>query len=303
VFNNSSASVASLAPAASDSLYLVSTFTPSGMGSYAVTMDVSQTETDDVTANNQAVLNFEVTDTIYAIDNNVYGGQWWDLDDGAGSSNPFEIGAVYEIVVDEWASSASVFVGDNSNPGVIFELNIYEYNAGSQTYDLITTSETYTVVNGDLGNWVTLRFVNDVELTSGTDYLVTAVHYGGPEALYIGYGTNSSFRGATLTYDYDQGSWSNQPRTPMIRLNLGEVGLSMDELANDISIYPNPTNGWLRIGLTDSEISLVSVYDITGKVVLQATVAEVDMTSLSEGVYTVKVETSKGTFVQKILKD
>ncbi len=303
VFNNSSNPLATLAPGASDSLYLVSTFTPSGIGMYDVTMMLSQTETDDVLSNNEMVLNFEVTDTIYAIDNGVYGGQWWDLDDGAGSSNPFEIGAVYEVVADEWASSSSVFIGDNSDVGVAFELNIYEYNAGSQTYDLITTTETYAVTSGDLGDWVTLRFVNDVELTAGMDYLVTMVHYGGPESLYIGYGTNSSFRGSTLTYDYDQAAWSNQPRTPMIRLNLGEVGLSVEENAVEVNMYPNPTRGLLNLSLTEGDLEHVALYDLNGKLVLKGKSTQLDISELSNGTYTIEVVTSKGTSKQLIVKE
>lgn len=304
VFNNSSAATATLAPGASDSLYLTSTFTPSGIGTYDVTMDVSQNETDDVASNNSTVLNFEVTDTIYAIDNGNYGGQWWNLDDGSGSSNPYEIGAVYEIVVDEWASSASVFIGDNSDPGVIFELNIYEYNAGTQAYDLITTTETYTVVSGDLGNWVTLRFVQDVELSAGMDYLVSAIHYGGTEALYIGYGTNSSFTGSTLSNDNDgAGTWSNQPRTPMIRLNLGEVGLSTTELTSEFEVYPNPTNGLVNLGIAQNELEKVSVFDLSGKLIVQTRSTQIDLSEFAAGIYAMEIVTSKRNFIQKIVKE
>lgn len=304
VFSASSSIVPSLAPGASDSLFITSTYSPTLMGNYDVTMDLTQVETDDVVSNNQAVLNFAVTDTVYAIDNDTYGGQWWNLDDGNGNSNPFEIGAVYEVVADEWASSASVFVGDNSTPNVIFELNIYEYDATAQAYTFVQTTESYTVDITDLGTWVTMRFVNDVQLTAGTDYLVSAIHYGGPEALYIGYGTNSSFRGATLSNDNDgSGTWSNQPRTPMIRLNLGPVGLSVNEIENNISVYPNPTTGYVKLGLGNAKLLNVMVYDISGKQILNSTRTELDLSSFSKGIYTLKVTTSEGVFTEKVQKD
>ncbi|CAG5084255.1 T9SS type A sorting domain-containing protein [Parvicella tangerina] len=303
VFINSSSALPLLSPGTSDSLSVGAVFTPTAVGLYDVTLNVDQSETDDVTANNEALLNFEVTDTVYAIDNGVYGGQWWDLDDGSGSSNAFEIGAVYEVVTDEWASSSSVFIGDNSDAGVAFELNIYEYNAGTQTYDLITTTDTYAVTSGDLGNWVTMRFVNDVELTAGTDYLVTLVHYGGPEALYVGYGTNSSFRGSTLTYDYDQGAWSNQPRTPMIRLNLGEVGLSVDENEVELSVYPNPTTGIVNIDIPSSELESVKLFDLSGKLVKQTKLSRLDISNLSEGTYFLEIISSKGITNKTITKE
>lgn len=304
VFSGMSSALASLAAGASDSLAITTTFTPAGIGSYDVTMNLSQTETDDVTSNNQSILNFAVTDTVYAIDNGIYGGQWWNLDDGAGNSNAFQIGAIYEVVANEWASSASVFIGDNTTPGVLLEMSIYEYNTGSQTYDFVETTDSYTVDNSDLGNWVTLRFVTDVQLTAGTDYLVSAVHYGGPESLYIGYGTNASFRGATLSNDNDgSATWSSQPRTPMIRLNLGEVGLGMDILESTVSVYPNPTNGILRIGVSTNDLVMASLFDVTGKFIMRTTKTELDMSSFSKGIYTLKIETKKGSYTQKILKD
>lgn len=303
VFNSSSAPLASLAPGTSDSLFLTSTFTPAGIGVYDVSMGLDQTETDDVTSNNQTVLNFEVTDTVYAIDNGFYGGQWWNLDDGSGSSNAFEIGAVYEVVADEWASSVSVFVGDNSDPGVIFEINIYEYNVASQAYDLITTTDSYTVTSGDLDSWVTVRFSNDVELTAGTDYLVSVVHYGGPEALYIGYGTNSSFRGSTLTYDNAQGTWSNQPRTPMIRLNLGEVGLSVISNEAQFEIFPNPTSSVLNLSTSEGKIKNVTIYDLSGKRVLNTNQSQLSIEHLAKGTYLVEIETTSGLFTKEIIKE
>lgn len=304
VFNNSSSALASLAPGASDSLYLVNTFTPPGMGTYSVTMDVVQTETDDVTGNNGTMIDFTVTDTVYAIDNDNYGGQWWNLDDGAGSSMAFEIGAVYEVVANEWASSASVFIGDNTTDGVIFEANIYEFNAGSGTYDMIETTDSYTVTSGDLGEWVTVRWLSDVELIAGTDYLVSVIHYGGAESLYIGYGTNSSFTSSTLSNDGDgAGTWSNQPRTPMIRLNLGEVGLSVEENEQELTLYPNPTNGQLNIGLDVNMIKDVRLFDLSGKLVLQSRTSTIDLTELSEGAYTLKVITTEGSYTQMVIKE
>lgn len=304
VFNNSSSVVSSLTPGVSDSLYLTSTYTPAGIGSYDVTMDVVQMETDDVLANNQAILSMAVTDTVYAIDNGIYGGQWWNLDDGNGNSNPFMIGAVYEIVADEWASSASIFIGDNTTPEVVFELNIYVYNDATQDYDFIQTTDSYIVSNSDLGNWVSLRFLTDVELIAENDYLVAAVHYGGPEALYVGYGTNSSFSGSTLSNDNDGTTgWSGQPRTPMIRMNLGEVGLGVKEIENGVSFYPNPTSGYVKLNLKNSKLVNVKAYDISGKQILNSNRTELDFSSFSKGVYTLKVTTSEGVYTQKIQKD
>lgn len=304
VFTGSSSAISTLSPGASDSLYLTSTFTPSGIGNYDVTMTVSQTETDDETSNNEAVLNFAVTDTVYAIDNGVYGGEWWNLDDGAGNYNAFEIGAVYEIVANEWASTASVYIGGSTTVGAYFEVNIYAYNPSTAAYEIQESADGYTVDNADLDNWVNLRFNNDVELIAGTDYLLSVIFYGGSEGLYIGYGTNSSFSGSTLSNDGGgTGTWSGQPRTPMIRLNLGEVGLSVEEIDEEISIYPNPTEDIVNIGINRNDLEVVRLFDLSGKLIFQSRSTKIDMSDFSKGTYILEVVTSGEIYKQKITRE
>lgn len=307
VFNNNSATVGTFSVGTTDSLFVVSTFTPSGIGSYDVTMIAHQTESDDELLNNTMSLDFSVTDTIYAIDNGVYGGQWWNLDDGSGNSNAFEIGAVYEIVNDDYASSASIFIGDNTSVDAILDVIIYEYDAVNTSYNAVGSIDSYTITSSDLGNWVTVRFASDVPVTAGVDYLVSVIHYGGPEYMYIGYGTNSSFRGATISNDGNGAAWANQPRTPMIRLNLGQVGLRVDEVSEaDFSVYPNPTTNMVTIDCGNEMITSLFIYDINGKIIFTSIGKDlrkqVDFSNLPNGTYLIEVSTETRVFKETIVK-
>ncbi|NRR91101.1 T9SS type A sorting domain-containing protein [Winogradskyella undariae] len=57
---------------------------------------------------------------------------------------------------------------------------------------------------------------------------------------------------------------------------------------NEISIYPNPTKSTINIK-TESNVANVSVYSLLGKEVIKTNTKTVDVSSLSEGIYLIKV--------------
>lgn len=77
---------------------------------------------------------------------------------------------------------------------------------------------------------------------------------------------------------------------------------SIKEVAqNEVSIYPNPTNGKLYINAEG--IQEVNVIDVNGRTVMSNRNAKmVDMTNLSDGVYFVHVITANGVSVQKVVR-
>lgn len=77
-----------------------------------------------------------------------------------------------------------------------------------------------------------------------------------------------------------------------------------ENLAEMVSIYPNPTTDILNIQVPSSvEITSVAMYDVLGKRVSVSYANNViDTANLSTGVYMLKVETSAGALTQKIVK-
>ncbi len=301
VFNNSSAAISLLGVGVSDSLFLTNTFLPSSTGNYEISFTVDQTEVDDDTDNNTRVLNYEVTDSVYAIDNNIYGGQWWNLESGPGQAAAFEIGAVYEVVSDANLTSVNVFIGDQSTVGTLFEVGLYVYNPGSETYDALYTQEAF-VEAADVGDWAWVSLDQMQYLTAGNDYLIAVKHYGGADYLYIGYGSNSSARGATLSNDGQGSAWSNQPRTPMIRLNLAPFDLSVANETSGFSIYPNPSTGILQINSELVNDFEVIVTDLQGKNLMRFNNAKViDLSVLAKGSYFVSIISGNDIKTEKVI--
>ena len=81
---------------------------------------------------------------------------------------------------------------------------------------------------------------------------------------------------------------------------------SIEELTSSLLLYPNPVNDKLYIE-TEVEIEKVSIFDIYGRrqelSVVSCQLSAIDVSNLKSGVYFVKVVTSEGDIVKRIIKD
>ena len=72
-----------------------------------------------------------------------------------------------------------------------------------------------------------------------------------------------------------------------------------------VRMYPNPSTGSLHFFIGNAGEKTVSVYDLTGKIVLSERHTEsqfrMDLDPLNKGIYVVKVETNEGAHVERIL--
>lgn len=288
VYSGSSSSIASLGSFTQDSLGLNSAFTPSALGNYAISFAVNQNETDDAPSNNTKVKNMQVTDTVYALDNNNYIGQWYNLESAANNSNAYVIGGAYDIFTTDIATSISVFIGNNSEVGATYVLRLYEFNGTDWTQ--FQETDIATLDAGDIGNWVTLNLLSSVTLTSGSTYMAALEHFGGPDYIYVGYSSNTN-RGYTLSSD-DGITFNGQPRNAMIRLNFGQPLGIEEESILATSVYPNPATDRLMIQLNDLNNVNAELIDVTGKVVLTSVLnnnAELNVADIARGIYTLRL--------------
>ncbi|MCI4670922.1 MAG: T9SS type A sorting domain-containing protein [Bacteroidia bacterium] len=73
-----------------------------------------------------------------------------------------------------------------------------------------------------------------------------------------------------------------------------------DPAPDGILIYPNPSKGIFNISSIDSNIEAISVYDLTGRQILQTDKQIIDLSGKEQGVYLVRVKTNKGQFVKRV---
>lgn len=81
---------------------------------------------------------------------------------------------------------------------------------------------------------------------------------------------------------------------------------SISGSSDKVSVYPNPNNGLFTIELANGLTKTIEIIDVTGRVVLTNTtsnnVTDVNISTLANGVYYVKVRSENATEVVKIIK-
>lgn len=74
-----------------------------------------------------------------------------------------------------------------------------------------------------------------------------------------------------------------------------------------VTLYPNPTSGFLHIQTEKQALATLSLTDLSGRMVLQqkleAIVNKVDISALAKGVYLVHLQQANGTYTSKIVKE
>lgn len=68
---------------------------------------------------------------------------------------------------------------------------------------------------------------------------------------------------------------------------------------HDFVVYPNPSNDVLHI-ISDEEFTTVEVIEMTGKMIVKTTENMVDVSSIPNGLYVLKINTKRHTIVKKV---
>lgn len=179
-----------------------------------------------------------------------------------------------------WNSGDIYFNQSNAAPGVGIDLatNVtfsFPHDVWfpvSIAFDLDAASHTYQMtINGTVANPTPTDFQSD-PILGGIDFF--------------------SASGSTTAF-YDD-------------IVFDTTNLSVDEFSkNTISVSPNPVVNTLNIKST-TPVSSISVYNILGKEVLhvqsQHTINDIDMRSLSKGIYLVKITADNKTQTIKVIK-
>jgi hypothetical protein len=78
-----------------------------------------------------------------------------------------------------------------------------------------------------------------------------------------------------------------------------------EENITEIALYPNPVKSTLQISSYDIVITNIAIYTILGERVLnkKGDDTQIDLSSLSTGLYLVKIQTENGELVRKVVKE
>src|SRR5699024_2359280 len=83
----------------------------------------------------------------------------------------------------------------------------------------------------------------------------------------------------------------------------GVVGID-DNFAESVSVFPNPTTDVYNISLpAGAEVTASSLVDVMGKTTgVTYNNGQMDVSALAQGVYFMTIETTQGSFTQKVVK-
>jgi hypothetical protein len=93
-------------------------------------------------------------------------------------------------------------------------------------------------------------------------------------------------------------------------MSFSGTGIDDNDLANTLSVYPNPTNGKFTVSISNNEATdmTIELVNISGQVVYRNDVKaaysyneDIDASSFAKGVYYLKVNDGTGVKVEKVV--
>lgn len=297
-------------PLASDSLVVSTTYTPSSIATYTVNRSISADIADDVPANNAiSPLSFNVTNYIYARDNNTVSGSTSNGTDG------FEAGNLFDIWADQTLKAINVRLpGGSQGASVGTEIFVKIYSIDPGTGDFVWEGESNPLVlaASNLNTNLVMELIDPVNLLSDNTYLAVVGSFS--SGLKVSNAGESEPQ-TSFFLDMVDGTWYYQTSTPYVRLNFDpSVGIEENEASVSIgNVYPNPTSGESKFNysLANASDVTIEIVDITGKTVYTVnngtqTAGSHELSfnaaSFSNGVYYVKISTDEATATKKFIK-
>lgn len=263
-------------------------FMPTAVGAYTATF--AAPVTGDVNpADNTSSITFAVTDSTWATDNGT-------ITNGIGNTTPITFGNLYAVAAAD--NITSISVGFNTvTASENFTLSLYTVNTTTFVATAIYTSPVFARTAAMSDVITTFKIANQAVTPgyyfcainqTGTVNIQAAVDgVAGGQIILLGtgdvLGANSSFGNV------------------FVRMNNGSTGANIKPVEfGKVAVYPNPSNGSLNI--VNAPNSNVEVYNLVGKLVYSASnvMSTVDLSSLTNGSYVVKVSTKDSVFNEKI---
>lgn len=319
-----SALTSSIAPVARDTTWYSTGFTPSAVGTYTVTVTVASDSTDEVTSNNEMTSTFEVTDFIYAHDDEdniqfqIYGGV-----DGSDDPNEYKVGMYYEVVDDVTLTAVQTAFGNNTTTESCI-VEVFDV-INNQSLDDPLITEVYDIDTAtDISSGSAIHLVNilldggdGIQLTAGGLYLISIGNTGVGENLWILASDGDDDRGQLRYGPFGAGGavnwYTGYTTSPMIRGNFDpSVDVQENEDLTGVLIYPNPVSDVLTVRFESKEDQdfTVRVLNIAGELIHsqqtktkagQRITSNFNLESLAAGVYMVQIQGASSSYTQRVI--
>ncbi len=295
------------------------TLTDPAMGEYTVVYNVNIAD-DANPEDNVDTTYFHVTDSTFARDldnmtSSTGPSRWID-----GGTDGDMIGTDYLYLYETTITSMSIYIGADSDAGTSLVAHLMEYDDDTEDWVDIVTSPLVTIEEEDIGTWKEFEFpvavpitldpgndINSFNVKAGVEFF----YNGEDNELTIGYDPTVpvSAWGTSwlLNNGANAGEWytiTNWSRGGVgIRLNYDLNPGAVSELdAENLSVYPNPSNGVVRID--NVEGNDIEVFNLVGQRIYSVENAEqnvrINLNDQPQGTYIVRISGTNGTRTEKV---
>lgn len=276
-----------------------------GFGAYEAKVTLTGAQTENDTYNNVLQQNF-VIDTVFSRDNGLLL-QNFSIGDTAIVGHSFFLNEPDLLTSVSFKLDPSVILGES-----ITHIVIYAADATGMPVTLLTGPVPVTFSEVSSADWITKSFPGGINLGPGFFFVGLVEQVDSPLPLGYSDGVFTPGRAFLTIPGLTSGFESLDDfiaMTPMIRANFGATGVGLPELepSGYFKIIPNPTSGEATIKADLTGEIVISVIDETGKIAMEKRVDHwnasqtIDLTSLTDGVYTIRLSAPGKTMTQQLL--
>lgn len=267
-------------------------------------------EYDEGSSNNKALEVYNPTDHDISLDNYAIGSSY----NGGGIQND-----LYYFPTGSIIKSGEVFVLANSqaNSDILAKANdTVAYNEGGYVTSFNGNDARALIrLVGSDKNWVMVDMIGDPNNDPGTGWDVAGVseatlNHTLLRKISVMYGTMDW--GTSSGSNADNSQWVVWAQDSITNLGFPSptaTGINNPEIADKISLYPNPNNGMFRINTNDIFMGSVRVrvMDVTGRLVYDkvfsnASNISVDIRNMSSSIYFLALNDEHHSVVKKFIK-
>lgn len=294
-----------------------------GLGLYTTTFTVTsdQSPFDETPENNTAARTFEVTTHVYSLDNigNHPTGQQALQQVGTFSfeSNPENVKFLNYYVIRNtmMATGIEVALGSSSDPGTSIVVSILDtadvFANPTNVNSPLIESPPHVVTQAEItAGKATIEFFEPYELSPNAYYAVASLYSNGDDHVYllddrtVPQPNAASMLWLPFDPENNQNLYGGNGNAWAVRLTSDpSIGIRGAEALDDVSIYPNPTTGPLRIHTASTGKYYIEILDRIGRVVHQSSFngqEMIDITGLAPGVYMFRVSDGERVRTQRV---
>ena len=207
-----------------------------------------------------------------------------------------------DLFIQQTPTAGKIILGD-TNPVKLFVIDGAN-NSSSISFNIAVFDNTLPILVCNENETIELNSGQNSYLVNGNEF--DPIRYEdncGIERIYNNFNNSGSLSGAEFSIGTTKVIWTASDKANNSVECSQDITIILDD---ELNIYPNPTDGLAVVSATSCIIQEIIIYDIKGACIMKRktsqSIENIDMSLQYSGIYIIKVFTSNGIFIKKIVK-